>query len=74
GTPIIGLRTDFGEELAEIIGPFGYFFDKHDEVLRFFSSSDFNPAEFDQFRSNLAAGYEKIVALNQTQFDDVLSS
>ncbi|GLS68111.1 hypothetical protein GCM10007890_01220 [Methylobacterium tardum] len=74
GTPVIGLRTDFGDELTEIIGPFGYFFDKHDDLLTFFSSAELDPAEVYQFRFNLAAGCEKIVALNQAQFDAAVAS
>lgn len=74
GTPVIGLRTDFGDELAEIIGLFGYFFDNREDLLRFLSSGEPDPAEVAMFRSNLAAGYEKIVALSHTQFDNLLAS
>ena len=74
GTPMIGLRTDFGEELAGIIGPFGYFFDTRDELLRFLSSASPNPTEVESFRANLASGYDKIVARSQAQFDELLAS
>ncbi|TXM98242.1 hypothetical protein FV242_29350 [Methylobacterium sp. WL64] len=74
GTPMIGLQTDFGEELTGIIGPFGYFFEDQDDLLRFFWSAELDPAEVRRFRANLASGYEKIVALSQVQFDAVLAS
>ena len=74
GTPMIGLRTDFGEELAGIIGPFGYFFADRAALLRFLSSGRPDPAEVRRFRANLAAGYDKIVALSQAQFDAVIAS
>lgn len=74
GTPIIGLRTDFGDEVAEIIGPFGYFFETREDLLLFLSSGKPDPREVETFRSNLTAGYGKIVALSQAQFDAVLAS
>lgn len=74
GTPMIGLRTDFGEELAGIIGAFGYFFDNRDDLLRFLSTASPDPAEVASFRANLAAGYDTIVARSQAQFDRLLAS
>lgn len=74
GTPIIGLRTDFGEELAGIIGSFGYFLDSRNDLLRFLSSATPDPAEVEGFRSNLATGYDVILARSQAQFDALLAS
>ncbi len=74
GTPMIGLRTDFGEELTGIIGPFGYFFDNRNDLLRFLSSKGPDPVEVRAFRANLNAGYDTILALSRAQFDEVLAS
>ena len=74
GTPMIGLRTDFGEELTGIIGDFGYFFDDREGLLHFLRSAELDLAEVHRFQANLAAGYEKIVALSQAQFDAVIAS
>lgn len=74
GTPMIGLRTDFGEEMAGIIGPFGYFFNSRDDLLRFLSTATPDPDEVAAFRANLAAGYATIVARSQAQFDGLLAS
>jgi hypothetical protein len=74
GTPIIGLETDFGEEIARIIGPFGYFFKNHDDLLSFLVTGNLDPDQAREFRSNLAAGYNKIVAISELQFDAAIAS
>ncbi|TXN61066.1 hypothetical protein FV228_21795 [Methylobacterium sp. WL18] len=71
-TPMIGLRTEFGEELAELIGPFGYFFDTQSDLLQFLHSKNYDSVEISQFRANLTAGYDKILAICQAQFDRII--
>lgn len=71
GTPMIGLRTDFGDEIEGLIGPFGYFFDNREDLLRFLLSAEIDPAEVARFRANLAKGHGTILALSQKQFDDL---
>ena len=74
GTPIIGLRTDFGEELTEIIGQFGYFFDNQNDLINFFCSAVLDSTEFERFKTNLEMGYNKIMELSQNQFDALIVS
>lgn len=74
GTPVIGLRTDFGGELAAIIGEFGYFFDDYDSISDFLKRCDVAQviADRERFSNNLATGYQKIKRLSLEQARQVL--
>lgn len=69
GTPVIGLRTDFGSELAGIIGEFGYLFDSYDEITAFLEKADIGQVMADRarFSQNLRAGYQTVKDLSLAQ-------
>lgn len=69
GTPVIGLQTDFGLELAEIIGEFGYFFDSYDEITAFLEEADAAQVMANRARlsQNLRAGYQTVKDLSLAQ-------
>lgn len=69
GTPVIGLQTDFGSELADIIGEFGYLFDSYDEITAFLEQADTDQVMTDRvrFSHNLRAGYQTVKDLSLAQ-------
>ena len=69
GTPVIGLKTDFGEELKNSIGKFGYFFQSYDEIIDFLTNIDAEAIIADriEFSKNLLSGYETIKDMSLQQ-------
>lgn len=69
GTPVIGLQTDFGEEMTTLIGQFGHFFESFDDIVAFLQNVD--PAKLladrGLFSDNLKNGYEKVKAASLQQ-------
>jgi hypothetical protein len=74
GTPVIGLRSDFGTELAGIIGDFGYFFDSYAEIVAFLGQADAAQiiADRARFSQNLLTGYQTVKDLSLAQARQVL--
>lgn len=62
GTPVIGLKTEFGEELRNLIGHFGHFFDSYFALITFLRNADPAALLADRtvFVGNLQRGYDMV--------------
>ncbi|HEY0238239.1 MAG TPA: hypothetical protein VGC37_06310 [Friedmanniella sp.] len=75
GRPLIGLQTDFQQEIESLVGPIGFFFESTEQLLDFIGSFR-EPArrrEIEVRRQNLMNGYRTIMDRAGLQLGDALA-
>ncbi len=74
--PVIGIRTDFADELAEKIGEFGFFFENVNQIIEFFSNVDvhFLARKRLIFLGNLRSAQTRLQEISRIQLQSVLES